>query len=68
MSIHSRLVVQVSLRRAYGNERFYPNNSLAITLCKLMKTKSMTRKELEICKKAGWEILVAIYPEKFEIV
>jgi hypothetical protein len=47
-------------------ERFYPNNGFAITLCKLMQKKSMTRKELEICKKAGWEILVAIRPAKLD--
>lgn len=33
-----------------------------------MKSKSMTRKELEICKKSGWEILIAIEAKTFEKV
>lgn len=63
-----RVTVEVLLHHAYGNERFYPRNSVAMTLCKLMRTKSMTRKELEICKKEGWEILIAVLPKKFETV
>lgn len=63
-----RITVEVVLRHAYGQERFYPSNLTATTLCRLMKAKSMTRKELEVCKKAGWEILIAVHPKKFEAV
>lgn len=63
-----RVCVEVLLKHAYGNERFYPRNAYAATLCKLMKAKSMTRKELEICKKAGWEILIAVMPAKYETI
>lgn len=66
MSYSSKITLEVSLRYAYGNERFYPSNSFAMTLCKLMKVKSMTRQDLEICKKQGWEILIAISSKKFE--
>jgi len=62
----NRYSVEVILHSAYGNERFYPCNSLSMTLCSLMKSKSMTRKDLEICKKAGWEVLVVMPAKKYE--
>lgn len=66
MSLPNRCSLEVRLHKAYGMERFYPNNSFANTLCKLMQKKSMTRKDLETCKKAGWEVLVALNPIKLD--
>lgn len=66
MSLPYKITIEVTLRYAYGNERYYPNNSMAMTLCKLMGVKSMTRKDLETCKKAGWELLIAVHPKKFD--
>lgn len=68
MTIPNRLSIEVRVHHAYGNERFYPTNGPAVTLCKLMRAKSMTRKDLEICKKAGWDILIAVLPHKWESI
>lgn len=64
----NKFSLTVILHNAYGHERFYPSNSLSMMLCKLMKAKSMTRKDLEICKKAGWEVLVIIPAKKCEVI
>ena len=50
--------IEFSLKIAYGKERYYPRCSNSNTLAKLMKCKSLTRKQLTTCKKAGWNVVV----------
>lgn len=50
--------LDVLLTRAYGNDRFYPINSVAKTLCQMTGIKTFTKEQLLIAKEAGWEIVV----------
>lgn len=55
---HSKPHIEVLLRRLYGNERFYPANEEAKTLCTLMGVKTFTREQLKICRQADWKVVV----------
>lgn len=50
--------IEVTHRVVFGQNRFYPANETAISLCDLMEMKSFTEKHLKKCKKAGWEVLI----------
>jgi hypothetical protein len=40
----------------YGQVRFYPKNSDAITICELMKVKVMLSPHIRKCIKHGWNV------------
>lgn len=50
--------LDVLLTRAYGNDRFYPINDVAKTICVMNDIKTLTKEQLLIAKEAGWEIVV----------
>jgi hypothetical protein len=50
--------VRVLMKKVYGNERFYPSNSTAKTLCQLMKVQTFTKDQLKFCKDSGWKVSV----------
>lgn len=50
--------LEVMLIKAYGNDRFYPLNEVAKTICCMNDIKSFTKEQLLIAKEAGWQITV----------
>lgn len=54
--------IEVILKLIYGNERFYPDNENAVTICEAMEIKTLTKSHLNTFRNKGWEVIVK-YPE-----
>lgn len=50
--------IEVLHKIVFGQNRFYPANRDAHSLCNLMNTKCFTEEHLRKCKKAGWEVVI----------
>jgi len=48
--------IYVMQKMSYGKERFYPTNELAKFIIELIGRPSLTRRQLEVCKKIGFKI------------
>ena len=59
-------IVEVTLERMYGNERFYPCNHTSELICKLLDQKSITKKQLKICRDYGWKVLIKMQEYELE--
>ena len=59
--------IQVSKKIAYGQERFYPENDHAKAIIELIGRPSLTRRQLEVCKKLGFKIYKESQNEKDEL-
>ena len=54
-------------KRSWGNDRFYPINESAKTLCKFKNRLSMTKEEVLMFRDAGWEINIKLPEEKYQL-
>jgi hypothetical protein len=48
----------VESRSVWGKQRYYPISPDAKTLCSLHNKPTLTAHQLNICKKAGWNVSV----------
>ena len=52
----NKTYIGVTYRSAYGHRRFYPKSDDAKILCELLGSKTLTERELRICKEGGWDV------------
>jgi hypothetical protein len=52
------MTLKVKYYQVYGNETFYPACETSELFAKLLKQKSLTRKNIEVIKKLGYTIEV----------
>lgn len=64
--MHNTIALEFIHKVTYGKERFYPSSKDSIALSRLMKVKTLTRQQLEICKKNGWEVIVIVGYKPFQ--
>lgn len=50
--------IKFKLKTVWGKERFHPENESAKLFCELVNRKNLSRDQLIICKKLGYEIYI----------
>jgi len=50
-------VIEVQLKEKFGRRLVYPKNEQAFKICKLLDTKTITGRNIEILKSLGFEIV-----------
>lgn len=58
--------INVIHKKIYGQDRFYPSNENAKTICELMGRETLTHDQLKLCKKTGWEVEIKTEAFKLE--
>lgn len=53
----SKEKVMLQEREIYGVLKFYPYNDLAHLICKISKTKTMTKATIDVIKQMGYEVV-----------
>lgn len=53
-------ILEVELKSVYGRELIYPKNELAQNILQLTGRKTFYKKDLEILKKAGFQIKTTV--------
>jgi hypothetical protein len=57
-------LIKVTIKTVYGKETIYPKNEEAKTFCELIGQKSLTRDNIKLIKKLGYNVeVVADLPE-----
>lgn len=49
--------------KVYGRQLFYPANSFAEMLCKLMGKKTMDHKQVKLCRDFGFNVVLITQEE-----
>ncbi len=50
------MIIHVTAKNNYGKTSFYPVSDDAILLAKIIGKPSLSKRQLEICLEAGWEV------------
>lgn len=57
-------LIKVTIKTVYGKERIYPKSDAAKEFCKLVGQETLTRENIQVIKKLGYQIeVVADLPE-----
>jgi hypothetical protein len=51
-------ILEVLVKKVYGNERFYPASEDSKLICKLMKVTTFTKQQLRMCQNSGWRVMI----------